>query len=42
MTLRPRTHAPELALDLVGGGSFRLSEHKPETFTIVVFYRGRH
>jgi len=42
MTLRPRTQVPELEADLVGGGSFKLSEQQPGTFQIVVFFRGHH
>jgi peroxiredoxin len=40
--IKPREHAPELAVDLVGGGRWRLDEQHPETFTMVVFYRGLH
>jgi peroxiredoxin len=40
--VKPREHAPELAVDLVGGGRWRLAEQHPETFTMVVFYRGLH
>ena len=40
--IRPRERAPELAVDLVGGGRWRLSDQRPETFTMVVFYRGLH
>lgn len=40
--LIPREPVPELALDLVGGGTFKLSEQTPEAFTMVVFYRGLH
>ncbi|HZC75184.1 MAG TPA: peroxiredoxin-like family protein [Gaiellaceae bacterium] len=40
--IKPREHAPELAVDLVGGGRWRLDEQQPETFTMVVFYRGLH
>jgi peroxiredoxin len=40
--IKPREHAPELAVDLVGGGRWRLDGQQPETFTMVVFYRGLH
>jgi peroxiredoxin len=40
--IKPREHAPELAVDLVGGVRWRLDEQHPETFTMVVFYRGLH
>ncbi len=38
----PRTAAPELAVPLPGGGTFRLADQKPERFTMVVFFRGLH
>jgi len=38
----PTTAAPDLDVPLVGGGQFRLAEQQPETFTLVVFYRGLH
>lgn len=34
--------APELTVPTLSGDTFTLSERNPETFTIVVFYRGRH
>lgn len=40
--LTPDTQAPDLKLPLVGGGTFDLSQEKPETFTMVLFYRGYH
>jgi peroxiredoxin len=40
--IRPRDHAPELAVDLVAGGRWRLDEQHPKTFTMVIFYRGLH
>lgn len=40
--LIPRQPVPELELPLVGGGTWKLSEQSPETFTMVVFYRGLH
>ena len=40
--IKPREHAPELAVNLVRGGRWRLDEQQPETFTMVVFYRGLH
>ncbi|CAN5517249.1 peroxiredoxin-like family protein [soil metagenome] len=39
---RPASPAPELALPLVGGGSFRLSGQAPKQFTMLVFNRGLH
>ena len=41
-TLFPRQPVPPLAVPLAGGGSFHLSEEQPGSFTLVVFYRGRH
>jgi peroxiredoxin len=40
--LIPRQPAPELVVDLVGGGRFDLAAERPEAFTLVVFYRGLH
>jgi peroxiredoxin len=40
--IKPRERAPELTVDLVSGGRWRLDEQHPETFTMVVFYRGLH
>jgi hypothetical protein len=40
--LIPRQPVPDLAVELVGGGSFQLSEAKPERFTLINFYRGLH
>ena len=41
-TLTPGAPAPDLNVDLVGGGSFKLADAEPENFTMVVFYRGLH
>ena len=40
--LTPDAQAPELKLPLVGGGTFDLASESPETFTMVLFYRGYH
>lgn len=40
--LIPRQPVPALDVAVVGGGRWRLSEHKPERFTLVAFYRGLH
>ena len=40
--LTPDTQAPDLKLPLVGGGTFDLGAETPETFTMVLFYRGYH
>lgn len=41
-TLTPGAPTPDLNVDLVGGGSFKLADAEPENFTMVVFYRGLH
>ncbi|MFN0264589.1 peroxiredoxin-like family protein [Tepidamorphus sp. 3E244] len=38
----PRAKAPDLAVPTVGGGHWRLADSHPQTFTLVVFYRGLH
>ena len=38
----PRQNAPDLQVELVGGGTWRLAEQNPENFTMVVAYRGVH
>ncbi len=38
----PTTPAPDLDVPLVGGGQFRLADQQPDSFTLVVFYRGLH
>jgi len=40
--LMPDTQAPALSLPLVGGGTWTLADQTPETFTMVVVYRGLH
>jgi peroxiredoxin len=40
--LVPRQLVPDLAVSLLGGGVWRLSEQKPKNFTFVVVYRGLH
>jgi peroxiredoxin len=37
--LIPRQPVPDLEVDLVGGGTWRLSEQRPEHFTLLNFYR---
>ena len=39
--LFPRQPVPALKVQLAGGGSFDLSQERPERFTLVVFYH-RH
>lgn len=38
----PGSPAPDLNVDLVGNGSFKLADATPDAFTMVVFYRGLH
>jgi len=39
---RPQTPAPALDVPLTTGGTWRLAEQSPDTFTLIVFYRGYH
>lgn len=41
-TLFPRQPVPELAVETVQGGTWRLADQKPERFTLIAFYRGLH
>ena len=38
----PDTQAPALSFPLLTGGTWSLADQTPETFTIAVFYRGKH
>jgi peroxiredoxin len=40
--LKPRQPGPALAVPLVTGGRWNLSEQAPQRFAMIVFYRGRH
>jgi len=40
--LIPRQPAPALDVATVGGGVWRLADQKPQSFTMLVFYRGLH
>lgn len=40
--LKTRQPTPPLSFPLAGGGSWTLSDQKPEHFTMIVFYRGLH
>lgn len=42
MTLKPRTKVPSLDLPLLGGGRFNLADRQPQSFTMIVAYRGLH
>lgn len=38
----PRKPTPDLEVNVVGGDTWRLSDQKPEQFTMIVAYRGLH
>lgn len=40
--LIPRQIVPQLSLPLLGGGAWSLETHKPDNFTLLIFYRGWH
>lgn len=40
--VKPRQAAPELTVELVSAGTWRLAERRPASFTLIVFYRGLH
>ena len=40
--IKPRQAVPELKVETIDGGTWTLSEQRPENFTMVVFYRGLH
>ena len=42
VTLFPRQPVPTLDVGLADGGTFNVAAEKPESFTLVVFYRGLH
>jgi peroxiredoxin len=42
MTIMPRREAPTLAVETLEHGMFNLSDQRPKTFSMIVFYRGRH
>ncbi|MGH8705991.1 MAG: peroxiredoxin-like family protein [Burkholderiales bacterium] len=42
MPLVPRKPVPALEVDTLSGKRWKLSEQKPEQFTMLVFYRGLH
>ena len=42
MLLKPRTKVPALDLPILGGGRFDLSARAPQSFSMLVFYRGLH
>ncbi|WP_040281720.1 peroxiredoxin-like family protein [Psychroserpens damuponensis] len=40
--IKPREKTPELEINLVNDTTWKLSEQKPENFTMLLFYRGKH
>lgn len=40
--LMPRRPVPDLRLDLAGGGTWSLADENPESFVLLIFYRGWH
>ena len=40
--LKPNLPVPELEVEIAGGGTWKLSDQRPETFTVIEFYRGYH
>jgi peroxiredoxin len=40
--LKPSAKAPALEVATVGGGQWTLADQRPETFTLIEFYRGYH
>ena len=42
MTVKPRQPAPPLEVKLLDGSAWRLKDAKPETFEMIVVYRGLH
>ncbi len=40
--LQPRTRPPVLNVSLLSGGNWNVAERKPDSFQVIVFYRGKH
>ncbi|MGB5942731.1 MAG: peroxiredoxin-like family protein [Leeuwenhoekiella sp.] len=40
--IKPKTKAPKLALELINDTRWELEVQKPDTYTMIVFYRGLH
>jgi len=41
-SLKPRQPVPDLAIETLGGSTWRLAEQHPQHFTMIVSYRGLH
>lgn len=42
MKILPRTQTPDLTVETVDRGPWKLSEQKPQNFTLLIVYRGHH
>ncbi|MDQ8204734.1 redoxin domain-containing protein [Pelagicoccus sp. SDUM812003] len=42
MKLIPKDKAPSLTVPRMGGGNWSLANQRPETFLLLIFYRGHH
>lgn len=40
--IKPREKTPDIEIKLVNDTSWVLSEQTPESFTMIIFYRGKH
>ncbi|MET4082918.1 peroxiredoxin [Pedobacter sp. UYP30] len=40
--MKPREKVPQLSLKTINGEVFKLSDHQPKNFTMLIFYRGLH
>ncbi|MDA1090839.1 MAG: peroxiredoxin-like family protein [Proteobacteria bacterium] len=40
--IKPTKAVPDLSVDTVGGEAWRLADQKPESFSLIEFYRGYH
>ena len=40
--IKPTQPVPDLSVETVGGGPWRLADQTPESFTVIEFYRGYH
>ena len=42
MQVYPRSRTPDLTVETVRHGTWTLADQNPESFTLLVFYRGHH